>query len=152
MKSAYNQVPIDQESQEILAFITAEGLFRPTRMTMGPTNAPAHFQRCLNEAFSDMPAVKAFFDDITIRSKTFQEFSEDLKQFLGRCKELNIHLNASKCMVLKEELKLLGRLVGIDEIRPDPEDFRAIKELRAPNEPCRTPFFLGHGPILRKFL
>lgn len=151
MKSAYNQVPIDQESQEILAFITAEGLFRPTRMTMGPTNAPAHFQRCLNEAFSDMPAVKAFFDDITIRSKTFQEFSEDLKQFLGRCKELNIHLNASKCMVLKEELKLLGRLVGIDEIRPDPEDFRAIKELRAPNEPCRTPFFPGHGPILRKF-
>ena len=55
-------------------------------------------------------------------------------------------------MVLKEDLKLLGRLVGIDEIRPDSEDFRAIKELRAPMNRAELHSFLGMAQYFGNFV
>ena len=43
----YWQMPLDTDSQECQSFITPDGVFTPTRVLHGQTNATAHFQAAI---------------------------------------------------------------------------------------------------------
>ena len=44
LQSAYHQVPLHEESRDLTAFITHEGLFRFCRVPYGLASAPSAFQ------------------------------------------------------------------------------------------------------------
>ena len=52
--SGFYQIPMSQESKELTAFACEFGLFHFNVMPMGLTNAPATFQRVMNEVFKDL--------------------------------------------------------------------------------------------------
>jgi hypothetical protein len=52
--SGYNQVPVDPEDQEKTTFTCLFGTFAYRRMPFGLCNAPATFQRCMINIFSNM--------------------------------------------------------------------------------------------------
>jgi len=45
---------VEEESQDILAFKTTEGLYAPTVMPFGPTNCPAVMQKFINHVFQPL--------------------------------------------------------------------------------------------------
>ena len=47
LSSAYHQIPLTEESKDITAFITPDGLFRYTRVPFGLASAAALFQRLM---------------------------------------------------------------------------------------------------------
>ena len=49
----YWQFPLAKESQELLSFMTDEGVYTPTRVIQGATDAVACFQAGMQEALGD---------------------------------------------------------------------------------------------------
>ena len=71
----YWQIDLPEEDQQKAAIITPQGLFQPTRMPQGLCNAPATFQRTMDNILSDlkMSYVLVYLDDINVFSKTFSK-------------------------------------------------------------------------------
>ncbi|GKT20393.1 Retrovirus-related Pol polyprotein from transposon 297, partial [Aduncisulcus paluster] len=123
LKSGYYQIPIDQSSREITAFITKEGLYEFQRVPFGLKTAPAHFQRVMNRNFSDLlfNSCLIYLDDIIVFGRSEEEFVENLKKVLNRLIELRLSLNSKKCRIGCDEVEYLGFLINSDGRRIDPE-------------------------------
>jgi Reverse transcriptase (RNA-dependent DNA polymerase) len=68
----YNIVRIKEGDEWKAAFITNEGLFKPTVMFFGLTNSPATFQMMMNSILADDIAKKwlmVYMDDMAIHTK-----------------------------------------------------------------------------------
>ena len=68
LKSAYNQVEIDESDQYKTAFTTPMGLYEYTKMPYGLCNSTATFQRLMHIVFREEMNEKVliFLDDIII--------------------------------------------------------------------------------------
>src|SRR6266540_5816010 len=69
------RVDMKPKSREVTAFITPWGLFEWNRMPFGLYNAPAIFQRLMNQVLRKYlrKFVLIYLNDIIIYSKTFEE-------------------------------------------------------------------------------
>ena len=79
--SGYFQIEIVVEDQEKTTFTCPFDTYAYRRMPFGLCNAPATFQRCMLNIFSDMVEriMEVYMDDITIYGDTFEECLTTLK-------------------------------------------------------------------------
>jgi len=103
-----------------VAFITNEGLYKPTVMFFGLTNSPATFQTMMNMIFCDLideGNVTIYMGDIAIHTgpRLGESHEEHLKQHrelvqrvLEWLKTNDLHLNLEKCVFEQEYLDFLG--------------------------------------------
>jgi hypothetical protein len=76
----YNNVRIREGDEWKAAFITNEGLFKPTVMFFGLTNSLATFQTMMNSIFAEEIAEKwltVYMDDMAIHSQQWPEETEE---------------------------------------------------------------------------
>ena len=114
------------------AFSTPWALFEWLRVPFGLKNAPAAFQKYVNQALSGLldKICLAYLDDILIFGRTFSEHLENLRVVLRRLKEKGVKLRVNKCVFAKPEVRYLGRLVSAGGYRADPEDTKALQKFR----------------------
>ena len=93
--SGYNQIPIAPEDQEKITFTCPFGTFSYKRIPFGLYNAPATFQRCMLNIFSDMVErfMEVFMDDFSIYGESFDQCLSNLEKVFIRCEEKNLVLN-----------------------------------------------------------
>ena len=67
--SGYDQVELDEESRDLIGFMTLFGLMRVTTLPQGATNSVAQFVRIAHKVLADHILNKAepFLDDIRIK-------------------------------------------------------------------------------------
>lgn len=58
LQSAYHQVPLHEESRDLTAFITHEGLFRFCRVPDGLASAPSAFQRMMSQILAGQEGIQ----------------------------------------------------------------------------------------------
>ena len=82
LASRYWQVEIDENSQDITAFIIPWGLYQFNVMPFGLINAPATFQRLMNYILHDYlnDFVVIYLNDILVCSDTFEEHLAHLRK------------------------------------------------------------------------
>jgi hypothetical protein len=70
VRGAYNLLRVKEGDEHKLAFRTRYGLYEPTVMQFGTTNAPADFQGYINNAIREAmdDFASAYLDDIVIYS------------------------------------------------------------------------------------
>jgi len=89
---------VDPEDQDKTTLTCPFGTFAYRRMPFGLCNAPATFQWCMNNIFSDMVEcfLEVFMDDFSVYWSSFEEYLHHLTLVLVRCKEKNLVLNWEK--------------------------------------------------------
>lgn len=63
LQSAYHQLPLHEESQNLTAFITHDGLFRFTKVPFGLASVPSAFQKMMRTVLEGLPGVQNNLDD-----------------------------------------------------------------------------------------
>ena len=129
---AYYQGFVSEESRKKCAFTTPWGLFQWQRIPFGLRNAPATFQRFMEEALVDFrdQFCLPYLDDVICFSGNFEDHLLHLRKILQRLRSKGIKLKLKKCNFFQKEVRFLGRIVSKDGYRMDDSSVDSVKELK----------------------
>ncbi len=125
LQCAYHQVTLHEDSQNITAFITHDGLFRFKRVPYGLATAPSCFQRMMSEILKGQSGAHCYLDDIMVAGATLKEHDENLQAVLQRIDKAGLKLNMAKCHFRKAELSEKG-------LQPDASHISAVSDAPPP--------------------
>ena len=147
-------VEIYPPHQEKAAFICPMGLYEFIVMPFGMCNAPATFQRMMNEVLEDAGLKMGFdyIDDIIIGSKTFEGHMEELQKLFDALRRKNLTLKLSKCKFLRRKVAFLGHVVSGEGVSPNPNKIVAIEKMKEPINIKGLRRFLGMTSYYRRFI
>lgn len=154
LKSAYNQVEIDEVDQHKTAFTTPMGLYEYKKMPYGLCNSPATFQRLMHIVFREEMNEKVliFLDDIIIYSSTIEEHFERLNLVFQRLASHGLKIEPTKCYLFQESVSYLGQIISNEGISGDPEKVNAVREWPVPENARELKVFLGTAGYHRRYI
>ena len=131
---SYWQLPLHPESQASQSFITPDGIYSPTRVLHGSTNAVMYLQSSLS---STMPIplrqkTLLWLDDVLGHASTVDELLTIIRQFFDYCSQRNLKLHPAKCVLYKTEIRWCGRILSKDGVRFDPRRIDGIRDMQLP--------------------
>ena len=134
LKSGYWQVRLSDEAREKTAFSTGTGLWQSKVMPFGLCNAPATFERLMEQVVAGLPTTVAllYLDDILVPGRTFQQQIDNLQTVFQRLKEANLKLNPKKCALFQWEVKYLGHVVSARGVSQTLTKWKPFKHGRGP--------------------
>ena len=123
-----------EEDQDKAAYMTRDGLFRPTTMDFRMKNAPAQWQRAMHIIFTGLLWTRCviYIDDLLIFSRTFEEHLVNMRLCLERCREYNLKLRPTKCEFFRHKIDFLGHKVSGDGMEMSTKKVDAITQLPIP--------------------
>ncbi len=85
-------------------------------------NAPATFQRLMNQVLRKYLGkfVLMYLDDIIIYFKIFEEHKEHVRLVFEALRAASLMIKPKKCKFAQKELRFLGHIISVEEIRTDP--------------------------------
>ena len=112
--------------------MTPWGLYEWNRIPFGLMNAPATFQRFMEETVHDYrdECIIPYLDDLIVYSKKFEDHLNHVDKILGRIIESGLKLNIAKCDFFKSSVKFLGRTVTKDGYKIDTSNVEAVTSLK----------------------
>lgn len=152
LANAYYQLPLHEDSRDLTAFITHDGLFRFRRVPFGLASAPSAFQKMMADVLSGLPGVQNYLDDLIVYGNTPDEHDQHLTAVIQRLKEAGLVLNENKCHFKKTSLRFLGHTITADGILPDQDHIDAVLKAPPPSDAVALRSFLGLVSWYLKFL
>lgn len=134
---AYHQGFVAEGSRHLTAFITPWGLYEWVRIPFGLSNAPAAFQRSMEEMLSSLrdECCIPYLHDILCYPRSFEDHVEVVGKVPLVLQCWGVKLHPERCEMFKGEVRFVGRLVSAEGVRVDPKDFDAVLALKATH--CR---------------
>ena len=156
LRSGYYHIGLTESAKPKSAFILSSlGKYQFNRVPFGLTQAPAYFQKLINDILRGCNFAMGYLDDIIIYSRSEQEHLEHLEEIFIRLKTAGLKLKLEKCCFFKKHIQYLGHLISADGIQPLPEKLESIAKMPAPRNPKEVKQFLGlqkiHSQIFRHF-
>ncbi|XP_041484226.1 uncharacterized protein LOC121430866 [Lytechinus variegatus] len=148
----YWQVPLTDRAKEISAFATPDGFYQCKVMPFGLKNAPATFQRLMNEVTRGIENCVVYIDDIIIFSDTWESHLSQLRNLFERLVKANLVLNIQKSEFMKARVTYLGHIVGHGVVAPRDAKVEAILAFPRPTGRREILRFLGMCGFYRRFV
>ena len=103
------------------------------------------FQRLLDRLIGPEmePHAFAYFENIIIVSKTFEEHLEWLQKVLRKIKEARLEINPDKCEFCCSQVRYLSFLVNESVLQTDPDKIKPILNYLVPRNVKKFRRFLG---------
>ena len=155
LKSAYWQVELEEEAKQYTAFTVGPlGFYECNRMPFGLKNAPATFQRLMQQVLGDLhlKGCVVYLDDIIIYTKMEEEHEQMLEKVFQRIRDAGLKLSPKKCRFFQKEIKCLGHIVSEEGISCDPKKTSAVSSWPTPTNLKEVLKFLGFTGFYRRFI
>jgi hypothetical protein len=119
LRMGYHQIRIREGDQYKLAFWGHDDIHMPLRTPFGSKNAPALFQRLMDEVLRELRAVgRAFIDDTIVHTKGFQAHLAALRTEFEKLQLYKIKVHSKKFCILFPEIAFLGHRVNPIGLKP----------------------------------
>ena len=154
LKSGYWQVELYPADKEKTAFTTGSGLWQFTVMPFGLCNAPATFERLMENVLRGLlrKICLVYLDDVIVFANSPEELLDRLGQVLQRFHTAGLKLAPKKCQLFQKEVRYLGHIVSEKGIAADPEKLEAVKNWPVPQDQHEVRSFLGLCSYYRRFV
>ena len=122
LRSGYYHIGLSDSTKPKTAFVVSGmGKYQFNRVPFGLAQAPAYFQRLINEVLTDCNFAMGYLDDIIIFSKSKEEHLQHLEEIFLRLRKAGLKLKLQKCSFFKKHIQYLGHLISDEGIQPFPE-------------------------------
>jgi transposase InsO family protein len=154
LKSGYFQIPITDADKEKTAFVTPDGHYEFNVLAQGLMNAPATFQRVMNNliATGRWDYVVVYLDDIVIFSHTLEEHQRHVDEILSILARARFKVSPPKCCIAAQRIEFLGHFVTSSMVEPSPGKVQVILDIQSPRTLSQANRFLGKIGYYRKFI
>ncbi|KAJ9522563.1 hypothetical protein QJQ45_008332 [Haematococcus lacustris] len=153
LPQGYHQIRVAPEDIHKTAFRTRYGHFEFTVLPFGLCNAPATFQRLMNDILHDLldDCVLVYLVDILIFSRTPQEHTAHLRRVLDLLRKHKLYAKLSKCEFGMDQTNFLGHIISASGIACDPAKIAAVQSWPTPTTVHEVRSFLGLANYYRRF-
>jgi hypothetical protein len=118
---------------EKTSFTAQNGHYEFQRLPFGLSNAPADYNRIMNEIFNEFKDFEEhYFDDSTVHTNDLDQHIDHLEAIFTKLRQVNLKLNFDKCLFVQKEIKLFGHLIGNNCIKMDHKKVELIKNWPVP--------------------
>ena len=147
-------VEMTEEARPKTAFTLPANLgkWKFLHFPFGLAQAPAYFQRLINEVLAPFNFAFGYLGDILIYSPDVETHLRHLELIFQRLREVGLKLKMEKCSFLKKHIQYLGHIVSGDGIKPVPEKLSSIQQMPRPYTLKEVKQFLGLVGYYRKFI
>ena len=143
-KAGYHLVRMREEDVPKTTFVTQQGAFEWRVMPMGLTNAPATFQRMMNDILRPHSKYAAvYLDDIIIFSASKEEHAEHVRKVLAALEQNDLRLHPGKCAFGRQEIHFLGHVITPGCVRMEEDKVEAVRNWAVPTTKKQLQSFLG---------
>ena len=129
--NGYFQLPLDEESQALTAFLLPEGKFVYCVAPMGLNASSDEWCAYSDKIIEGLTWARKIVDDTLIWATNWEELTERAKVILERCRDLGITISKKK-LEAGPSITFAGHLVSADGIRADDNKYKAIREFPRP--------------------
>ena len=154
LRHAYHLVRIADGDEWKTAFRTCYGSFEWRVMPFGLSNAPAAFQRFMNDIFSDLLDVHViiYLDDILIYSDNPADHRKHVREVLRRLRKHGLYARPDKCRFSSDSVEYLGFILSKEGLKMDPSKVQTIQDWPEPRKVKDIQSFLGFANFYRRFI
>ena len=116
LRSGYHHMELSPEARAKSAFVTPLDKFEFTRCPFGLSQAPAYFQRLMNQVIKRLPFAFVYLDDVLIHSPDVETHLEHIRVLFQRLRKADLKLKDSKCNYFKTHVQYLGYTMKAQDV------------------------------------
>ena len=154
LTSGYWQVSLSPEARCKTAFATHSGLFQFRVIPFGLCNAPATFERLMDQVLQGLHWSRClvYLDDIISFGTTFGDALDNLTSIFERLRMYGLQLKSTKCHLFQTSVPFLGHVAGRRGLECDPKKIEDVKCWPVPDCLKSVRQFLGFVGYYRRFI
>ena len=155
MNSAYNQMPLDEQSRRLTQFVIGNQQYEFNRLFYGISIGPAAFSAFMSKIFRPLILKKnaiTYLDDVFMQSQTKDEMFKVLEKYHQILQNENLKAAPDKSHFFLTRVKFLGHNIERKTITPLKSRIDAIQKLQPPTNKKKIQEFLGMLNFLSKYV
>ena len=155
LKNGFWQVKMSEKACQYTAFtVGSMGVYEFLRMPYGLCNAPATFQRLMQNCLGELNLTYTliYLDDVIVYSCTEEEHLTRLRAVFERFRESGLKLKPPKCNFFCTEINYLGHTVSAKGMEPGMDGIKTIAEMAPPRTYTGIRQFLGATGYFCRFI
>ena len=150
----YHLVRIADGDEWKTAFRTRYGSFEWLVMPFGLSNAPAAFQRFMNDIFADLldVCIVIYLDDILIYSEDLASHKNHVREVLKHLRKHGLYAREDKCEFHKTSVEFLGFILTPEGLIMADDKVKTIQDWPEPQKVKDIQSFPGFANFYRRFI
>ena len=155
LNSAYNQIPLDEESMRYTHFTIGNEQYCFKRLFYGISIGPAAFASILTHFLYPLirkGTVITYVDDIFIQTTSYEQMFETLIEYQKILLKENLKAAPDKTYLIVKKVKFLGHIIEDKKVKPLTSRIDGFQKLEPPTSMKALQRYLGTINFLAKYV